>query len=724
MTRHLLATLLAALPLLAAPLQAPARTTLHPTRTDHPPVIDGVLDDPVWATATSVTDFQTFIPEFGKVQPERTVAYMAYDRENLYFAYRCYDPHPELIKAAVSRRDDVMTDDFVCINLDTFNDQQSLYAFYVNPFGIQGDSRFASGKEDFSIDLVWESAGRIDAEGYTVEMKIPLKSIRYTSGDVVRMSVLFERNISRRQEHGSFPILDPKAGYAFLPQMAPLEYVGLAPASLVELLPAFTYARHATRNATGTMVQEPDKKELSLTAKVGLTSSLTLDATINPDFSQVEADAGQVDANLRYGLFYAEKRPFFLEGMENFNVGATSNSPLLTVLHTRTIVDPKYGVKLTGKVDPTDTVALLHARDTGQPAAPGDPAPDDPLVSAVRFKHALKDDGYVGIFWTDREQGPRRNQVVGPDGQLRLTPSDLLGFHAFGSNTRPEGGGGDQDGKALGLEYLHDTSTLAINAGLHTVSSAFQTDTGYLTRTGFSSANVSLTPRLYPQLGWIRRLDPVVGFTALRDFESDRTEQDRTVGLTAIFKRNASLSLLIDDSTEIFQQQRFRTDGVTLSGKNQFNKAFTLSAKFRVGKAIWYDDNPLQARGSQATVQAVLQPTDTLNFTLSWIHSVLVRDDTGDPLLNYSISRIRATWQPSEHFFLRAIGEYNAYYRQLRQDYLAAYTYVPGTVVYLGYGTLDKKTVWVPVPGEYRNSDHFLEMQRGLFFKASYLYRF
>ncbi len=727
MTRIFLAAFLTSLSLVAGPSQAPGgKALLRPVKTDQPPVLDGHLDDPVWAQAATVSDFVTFIPEFGKPQPEKTVAYMAYDRENLYFAFKCYDPHPELIKAAVSRRDDIANDDFVCINLDTFNDQQSLYAFYVNPLGIQGDSRFASGKEDFSIDLVWESAGRIDAEGYTVEMKIPLKSIRYTSGDVVRMAVFFERTINRRQEHGSYPALDPKAGYAFLPQMAPMEYEGLARASVLELLPAYTYARHASRPA-GVMVQDPDKREWSLTAKAGLTSSLTLDATLNPDFSQVEADAGQADANLRHFLYLAEKRPFFLEGIENFNVGATSNSPLLTLLHTRTIVDPSYGVKLTGKVGPQDTLAILNAKDGAPALVEAAPLDGKATTSALRFKHALRDDGYVGLFGVDRSQGPHRNQVGGPDGQIRLNPSDMLSFHAFGSSTQVSDGTGPLNGKAAGVEYLHDTSTLAINAGAHTVSTDFTADAGYLSRAGFSSADLNFTPRFYPTSSWLRRLDPTAGITVLRDFESGLTEQDRRVGVTAIFKHNAALSVLYDDSTEIYQLTRYRTDGLTLTARSQITKGFSLTAKYRVGKIIWYDPNdPAQAHGSQTTVQTVLQPLDTVNLTLSWLHEDRTRDDNDVQVLNYSISRARLTWQPNEHFFLRAISEYNSRFRQLRTDYLASYTYVPGTVLYLGYGTLSERTEWVatPAPGTYRNADRFLEMQRGLFFKASYLWRF
>jgi hypothetical protein len=725
MHRGILSLCLAFLALGAAHGQAPgSRPRLRPTRLEAPPAIDGVLEPEVWSKVASVTDFDTFIPEFGKRQPERTVAYFAYDRENLYFAFKCYDPHPELIKAALSRRDDVGADDFVCINLDTFNDQQSLYAFYVNPLGIQGDSKFAGNKEDYSIDLVWQSAARIDAEGYTVEMRIPLKSIRYTHADVVRMAVFFERTISRRQEHGSFPSLDPKAGYAFLPQMAILEYEGVARPSVLEVLPSFTYARRATR-VDGVMVQEPDKREWGVTAKAGLTSSLVLDATINPDFSQVEADAGQVDTNLRFGLFFAEKRPFFLEGIENFNVGATSNSPLLTLLHTRTIVDPKVGLKLTGKLSSADTVALLHAQDTAPPAAPGQPEGDDPLVRGLRFKHSMKDDGFLGAFYVGRDEGFRHNHVGGADGQLRITPSDLLSFHAFQSALRTDETTPGIRGHALGAEYQRDTSRLAVNAGLHTISDDFTADAGYLTRTGFASGFAGVTPKFYPTSGWVRRWDLGFSASALRDFPSNLTEQDRRISATAVLAGNGSLSLAYDDATEIFVGRRFDTSGLTLSARSQLAKWITVSARHRIGKGIWYDPtDPLQGHGSQTTLQLILQPLASINLTLSRTHADLVRDDTGEKLFNYPISRARLSWQPDEHFFLRAIAQYNGFRQQLLMDYLAAYTYQPGTVVYLGYGTLSEKTEWDAPTGQYRRADHLLEMQRGLFFKASYLWRF
>lgn len=721
MSRRLLALLV---PLLLRGGADPARTPLRPLRAPAPPVLDGRLDDPVWQSAPSVTDFETFIPEFGKKQPERTVAYMAYDADNLYFAFRCFDPEPSKIKAAMSKRDDMAKDDFVCINLDTFGDQQSLYAFYVNPLGVQGDSRFASGREDFSVDLVWDSAARIDAEGYAVEIRIPLKSIRYTHGDVVRMAVFFERTIARRGEHGSFPALDPARGYAFLPQMAPMEYAGVKRPLVLELLPAFTYAQTRVREEDR-LVKRPDAQEWSLTAKYGITPSLILDATVNPDFSQVEADAGQIDANLRFGLFFAEKRPFFLEGSESYNVAGTSFGPLKTVVHTRTIQDPRWGAKLSGKLRPDDTVAVLAAVDAPSAppqAPPGTPDPPSAQVSVLRYKLTTREDGYLGAFLAARDQDGRRNRVYGPDGQVRLGPSDMLSWHAFGSSLREAEGAETRSGHALGLELQHDTSRLAVNAAFHEVSEDFAADTGFLTRSGIALGTLSATPKFYPKGGWFRRLDATAGASGLKDRESGLMEEDRWISLTGISRGNASVTLAVHDATEVFLGRRFGADGISLSARNQFSKSFTLQGSYWRGQGIRYVAEPFQGRGSTASLTATLQPTENLAWTLAWSHADFFRSGSGEKVYDYHIYRSRLVYQVDRYLFFRAVLEYNAYRKQLLTDFLASYTYIPGTVLYLGYGSLYRKQAWEA--GEYRPASSLLEMQRGLFFKASYLWRF
>ncbi|MBI4911198.1 MAG: carbohydrate binding family 9 domain-containing protein [Acidobacteria bacterium] len=708
--------LLLAIPLLAGGPSARAR--LKPFRTDTPPVLDGRLDDPLWAQAASVTDFETFIPEFGKKQPEKTVAYMAYDTQNLYFAFRCSEEAPDRIRAPLTRRDDIGTSDFVCINLDTFNDQQSLYAFYVTPAGVQGDSRFASNKEDFSVDLVWDCAARIDAQGYSVEIRIPLKSIRYLHGDKVQMAVFFERTIHRRQEHGSFPALDPARGYAFLPQMAVLEYEGFARPTTLELLPAFTLSRRSVREE-GLMRRQPDDRQWSLTGKYGITPSLVLDATVNPDFSQVEADAAQVDANLRSSLYLPERRPFFLEGSEAFNVAATQTSPLQAVLHSRTIVDPRWGLKLSGKVGRDDTLALLAAVDTPDPAGGGG---GGPRSAVFRYRRTTSEDGYLGAFYAARDGGPRSNRVFGPDGQIRLTDASLLSFHAFASSTHGDASLESSRGRALGLEYLFDTSRLAVNGALHDITRDFIADAGFLTRTGLSSASVLVTPKVYPRSGWLRRLDPFVGYSSLRDHLSGLREGNATAGLTFIFQGNGAATFQREEATEIFLGQRFRTDRWRASARSQVTKSLSFQASYQRGLGIRYTSDPFQGRVSQTALGVVVQPGESFNLALNWTFADFYRMSTGEKIYSYPISRAKLTYQFSHAFFLRAIVEQNRYRRQLLTDLLASYTYIPGTVLYLGYGSLARQEQWDG--GQVRPADPFLEVQRGLFFKASYLWRY
>ena len=346
LTRALAATAL--LGLLAVP-PAGASDVLRPLRTATPPVIDGDLSDPVWQAAPTVTGFTTWMPDYGKLMVDQTVVYYAHDAENLYFAFRAFDSDPGRIKASIAARDGIGADDWICINLDSFGDQQSLYGLYVNPLGIQGDSRFAAGREDFGFDAVWYSAGRIDDEGYTIEVRIPFKSLRYGNANPVRMALIFERRVSRRSEQGTYPPLDPKVGPNFLTQNVPIEFADIRHYRLVEILPDAVYDYQMER-VSESLERVSSGPEFGLTAKYGVTAQLVFDGAVNPDFSQVEADAGQIDVNRRYALFFPEKRPFFLEGRDSFNFAGADYSPMQSVVHTRTIVNPIAGAKLTGKL--------------------------------------------------------------------------------------------------------------------------------------------------------------------------------------------------------------------------------------------------------------------------------------------------------------------------------------------------------------------------------------
>lgn len=709
--------------LAAGPSLAAAPEFFRPLRTATPPAIDGRLDDPVWRQAPSVELTKTFIPDFGRPASERTVAYMAYDAETLYFAFKCYDREPDKIKAALANRDTIRADDFICINLDSFNDQQSLYAFYVNPLGIQTDSRYASGIEDFSVDFVWTSAGRLDPDGYSVELAVPFKSIRYAGKRRVEMSIFFERRVSRRSEHSSYPALDPARGYFFLTQMMPLELEDIKQYTLLEVLPAYTYRDGAGR-VDGALVGAKGVHDGHLTGKLGLSSQLILDATYNPDFSQVEADAGQIDVNLRSDLFYPEKRPFFLEGSEMFRLaGATGIDPLTDVVYTRTIIDPRLGFKLSGKVGKKDTVASIFALDES-PA--GDPlyVPGEDRYAGfgiLRYKRAVGPDGYIGAFSAGRTYGEGFNEVAGTDGQIRLTKASQLSFHGFGSWTRSEAGAPTDPGFALGAEYLYDTRDLGLTITLYDISENFETATGYLARQGLAGLNASASPRLYPTSRFFRKIVPTLTATVIKDLPSGLFETIGGGSISMLLPGNTTVQLLGQYATEIFLGQRFDTSSGGVQVASQVTKAFSLRAAYARGNAIRYVAVPYPGYGSRASASLTYKPSERFDLTASLTYADFTRRSTREREYRDAIWRGRLSYQPNKYLQFRAIVEYNSYYREMLTDLLASFVYIPGTVLQLGYGSLYDRTEWAD--GAYRDAPRFLEMKRGLFFKASYLWR-
>jgi hypothetical protein len=694
-----------------------ASTPVLPLRVDTPPVIDGRLDDTIWRDAPFVTGFRTFIPDFGKTMPESTIVYMAHDRQNLYFAFRCFDPDPSTIKAEITSRDNIRPNDWICINLDSFNDQQALYGFYVNPLGIQADSRFAGGSEDHSVDLIWYSAGQIDDEGYIIEIQIPLKSLRYASRSPVTMGVIFERRVSRRSEQATYPPLDPKQGFSFTTQMMPIQYYDLEPWSLFEILPAVTYGQRYQSQA-GRLSLAERRGDLSLTAKYGITSDLILDATYNPDFSQVEADAGQVDVNLRYGLFFPEKRPFFLEGKESFNFAASAS--LFQVVHTRTIVNPLVGAKLTGKIGSDGTIASIYAVDELLQPEPGRSG-SRAHFPILRYKHAIGDDSFVGGILTGRMLGKSYNRVSGLDGFLRLTPSSSLEFHGLATFTQHTDISKERQGFSLAALYLYGTRDLDYSLEASRISGDFTAEAGYVTRTGVLNLGGFVKPKFYPSSSFIRRVDLTVQSLQTRDEFSRLWETLNVLSVNHVLKGALSARVQYFYSTEVFLAQRFKTDGFQISGGGQFTRHISTSLLHRRTNAIFYSAAPFQGRSSRWTLSLVLQPINQIeaNYTLTYVS--FHRSSDNLKIYEYPISRLRLTYQLNRYLFLRGIAEYNKFRRTLLSDYLLSFTYIPGTVMHAGYGSLHQRVRWDGTA--YAQHDEFHEMRRGFFFKMSYLWR-
>lgn len=696
------------------------------TRAEAAPAIDGKLDDAIWSSALKFDAFKTMKPDYGKDPSQRTEAYFAYDADNFYFAAHCYDTDPGKIKAAISKRDLIFQDDVLLLIIDPFNDNQTGYSFAVNPLGIQGDGLLnVQGNLDDTYDMVWYSKGVIDDQGWTVEARIPLQSIRFPNKKTVTMKLFFVRFFTRTSEQATFPALDP-SNSSLMPQAQAVDVSGLHFKRVMEFLPAATFAdRREAQEGRLVKTERTNFWDMySFTGKVGLTSDLIADGAWNPDFSQVESDAGQVDINLRYPNYYSEKRPFFLEGQDLWQFGgAMEDAPLQSVVYTRTIADPDYGFRLTGKVSRNDTIAALYARDSLAGEVPG--VVTHPGVAVARYKHTLGGDSFLGGFYTDRASSGRLNRVGGFDGRVRLGQPSFVSFHLFGSWTRAESGAAMDKDHALSLNYNYQKRNIYLDLGYQDISPNFQVDTGFLMRTGVRRIAVFVMPMIYPKSSFFQKIDVLYWSQHIYDTTYNMWE---TFNLfTGRFYLPRSTQIRFDGilANEVFAGQRFGRSGFGFQLQSQVVKQLYIQFFGRWTGRINYDpEDAYQGYGSIMQAALQYQPHEKLDFTLSLVYENFYRSSDHTKVYDYPILRLRNTFQLNKYLFVRAIPEYNMYRKRLTVDTLVSFTYIPGTVFYVGYGSAFERLQWDAVQHAYIDAARFSETKRAFFFKVSYLYRF
>jgi len=693
-----------------------------------PPVIDGRLDDAIWNGVTPFTAFKTFKPDFGKDVSEQTRVYMSYDKTHIYFAFHCIDAEPGKIKATMSKRDNVDADDWVGVVLDTFNDQQRGYLFCVNPLGIQMDGMLnADGNGDGSFDTVWQSKGILTGDGYTAEIAVPFKSLRFPFKKNLTMSVFFARWIPRKSEQASYPEIKPDGG-SLLSQVHRFEVRDIVYQRPIELLPAVTFGSTGTQEQ-GRLAMPGGKTDISLTGKLGLTSEMTLDAAYNPDFSQVEADAGQIDVNLRYNLYYPEKRPFFMEGSEMFACAAgMEQSPLGAIVHTRTIADPILGFKLSGKMGARNMGALIFAIDE----FPGDQARlhgDEDLAgrnayfAIYRHKFLLKDDSYIGGFYTGRDFSGSYNRLAGGDGRIRLSKISIFEFSAFHSMSRDHDAVVGRNGDAVNLRYSLSNRHWNLETGYIDIGKDFRTDVGYLTRTGIRTIPLFLMYSAYPKSKLIQKIDAFYWASHSWDRFSSLFETANVLCARFNLPRNSQIRFDAILGNEVFADQRFPINAWRIQANSQLFKQLYANFYVRSGSGIYYDpDDPFGGRLTSVSGGLQYQPTEKLSTSFTISNQVLHRREGNEQVYNYTILRNRTVFQLNKYLFFRGICEYNVFRKKLNLDFLASFTYIPGTVLHIGYGSLYEKTRWNGI--EYEGSEDLLQTRRSFFLKASYLFRF
>jgi hypothetical protein len=751
------------LPLLLLAAQAAVPEVEVPRFTENV-TIDGVLDEGVWSRAALIDGFWQYEPADGRRAADRTEVRVWYSPDALYFGITAYDSEPASIRATRADRDNIGGDDHVIIYLDTFLDRRRAFFFGVNPLGVQQDGvrtegavspgRMFGGNIDRSPDFHYESRGRVTADGYTVEVRIPFRSLRYPAAEVMRWGL----NIERKTQRTGFVDVWPAArrgSASFLAQGGTLAGLRDVRRGVVLELQPFV-----TMNAAGSRAQEEFVREAldpsaGANLRVGF-SSISLDATLNPDFSQVEADVGQVTVNERFALFVPEKRPFFLEGIELFS---TPNQ----LVYTRRITDPRAGGKVTGKTGPL-SVAHMTAVDRGAAGTSGARA-GDALFNVSRLRGDLGSNSLIGVTLTDRSllEGSEFNRVLAGDARVVFGGVYYFEGQLGGSWTRHNGGTRsspiwklelDRTGRAFGFNYL-----------LNAVGSDFESHAGFVNRAGVVSGRGFNRFTWYgPADGTLERITVFFGPSRVWSYAgvgSDAAIEGsefanatfRLRGEWEVGARAGRDFVTLDPAA----YQRFTIpspagplpyaplDKVSgpryeLSASTPVFQLFDARASVQAGRVAIFDEGSAgdaRAVSGSVSVRSGAAVRLALTTTYQQIHRVV----DGSEFARTVLPRLRAEYQPARAFFVRGIAEYRAERRRalrdartgaplavdgvatgdtsfntLRLDLLASYRPTPGTVAFLGYGASFNES----------ESFGFSELSRtadGLFLKLAYQIR-
>jgi hypothetical protein len=697
------------------------------TRASAPPKIDGLLDDDIWqGPPLQLGDWISYNPLAGEKSSFLTDVRVAYDDRNLYFAFHCFDKEPDKIRTTISRRDNIFNDDWVGLSLDSAATGQTSYHLIVNPSGIQADAlNTPSSGEQWEADMVWDSAGRITDDGYVVEIRLPLQTIRFAGGSNVRMGILFWRHISRTGVSVSWPDIPP--GQWVFNRHAHLEFNELHQPRLLELLPSITYGLSQTRATQNQWNPWTGNTNVGMSGKFGITSNITLDATVKPDFSQVESDAFQIQVNQRFPIFYSEKRPFFMEGMGLFNIAGTGgDGNMRTGVHTRHIVTPQWGSKLTGTAGHV-TFGMLNASDT-TPEDIGNRgatiAGKDKLFTIGRATYSLGQSDYVGAIFTDTEHAGRRNRVAGGDFALRPSPTQQISATFLNSETgiTPTPAA---EATASQVSYNYSTRRITSLTQVEHYGRDFQMDTAFYNRTGFTSGWTYGEVDFYPhEMSAVKKIFPFYWSRYGRDQVQNGNERFVMAGLRLATTRQGFFDIDYGRGLEPWVNQRFKTNRINSFGNVQLFRWLNLSENFQKGYATYYNRvNPFQGKMLSGSFGVTLQPNQHINLNTQYNGVRFTRASNGEHVFTVHIVNLQATYQFDRHFRVRTIEQFDSSQRELLTDLLAMYELVPGTVFYAGYGSLfDRPSVQAGMPNLFGNG--YLTTSQGVFFKASYLRRF
>ena len=755
--------------------------------------IDANLDEPQWRQAAQLTGFSQFSPQDGVAAQDSTEVLVWYSATAIHFGIRAFEAHGAP-RATLADRDRIDADDNVQLLLGTFNDGRQAAVFAVNPLGVQSDGTITESNQsrssgfggttlardpaDLSADYVYQSKGRVTPDGYVVEVRIPFKSLKYQSSDVQTWGFNVVREVQHSGHEDSWAPAR-RAGLTFLGQSGALEgLTDLRRGLVLDVNPELTQRttgvpRVAPPGVDGPWRYSAERPALGGNARWGITNNLTLNGTVNPDFSQIEADAGQLSFDPRQALFFPEKRPFFLDGIEQF---ATPHS----LIYTRRVVQPVGAAKLTGKISGT-SVAFLSALDQAPDSVTSG---ERPLLNLLRVQRDVGPSSKLGFAYTDRVNGGAWNRVADVDGTYLFgSVYSFQGQYAQSFTRQPNGrrldaplwhAGVNRNGRHLAFSYSLD--------GVH---EDFRAANGFIQRGGVVNGNVD---QRYTWFGARGALFEAVtfnpGYFSTWRYQSfvhqdDAIEKKLHFNLNGTLRGgwNAGVGYFVETfgyDPALFASYRLLTaagDTLPFTGRPRIpNSEAFISINTPAGQRLsftafylWgHDENFLEWASSNiiiATYGLNFRPTDKLRLNATYNLQSFNRRTDGSIVANNRIPRLKVEYQIARPVFIRLVGEYGSFYRDalrdegrtglpiitydqcagftyqvttacqrntFRGDFLFSYQPSPGTVLFVGYGAgyADRRTLAEPF--DFPSSFRFRGYDRtddALFVKASYLFR-
>jgi hypothetical protein len=730
--------------------------------------IDGSLGEASWTHAATLTGFSEYTPVDGRPAEDSTEVLVWYSPTAIYFGIRAFETHGA-VHATLANRDRIGTDDYVQILLDTFDDHRQALVFGVNPLGVQSDGTLTEAQGgsrdtvDRSADFVYQSKGRVTDTGYEVEIRIPFKSIRYQQADAQRWGL----NIVRQVQHSGHQqtwTAARRAAASFLAQSGLLTGLSDLHRDLVlDLNPEMTAKVDGTPGAAGWAYGQVNPV-VGGNVRWGITNNLTLSGTAHPDFSQVESDASQLVFDPRQALFFAEKRPFFLEGLEQFS---SPNS----LIYTRRIVQPVAAAKLTGKVSGFG-IGFLSAVDDRAYSATGT---DNPVYNILRARRDLGGQSTLGLVYTDKIDGSNYNRVAAVD--TRLVFGGVYTARAQIGESFTRSSGTTKDAPLWAWSLNRSGRQFGFTYSLGGIAPDFRAASGFVSRPGIATSTIDHSFTLYGRPGaalenwtgdiylygrwdyahltaghmpddqlfhinstWTVRGWSVYGGVFFESFHYDSA-------LYAGYARQHTAGGVTDTLPFVGTARIPNFDLMLQVTTPQFRR---FDANLMVLPAI-QDENFFEWSPARILlIQAGLdwRPSDRIRIGATYLHQQYWRKTDGSTVARDLIPRLKVEYQISRPLFVRVVGQYQASWQDslrddsrsndpilifnpatgiyeravaqssntMRVDWLLSYTPSPGTVLYLGYGSSMAELEAFAFRGLHRTSD-------GFFAKMSYLFR-